>query len=111
MNKSEKSENRPAWKAEFYGSKAWKECRDGFLRSKRYLCEDCREHGRLTAAVVAHHMIPLTAENYTDPRVAYNWSRLRAVCVDCHAARHRKAGRYTVDETGELLPVPPVASE
>ena len=90
----------------FYKSRAWLACREGYLQ-QHPLCEDCLMHGVYTPAEHVHHMIWLTADNYTNPEISLNWRNLRALCIEHH--NHRHAGehqtRYTVDEFGTVTPL------
>jgi predicted kinase len=71
----------------FYNSKAWRRCRDGFMRSKYYICERC---GGI--ASIAHHKNPITAGNINDPSVTLSWDNLEAVCHDCHQTELSNGG-------------------
>ena len=87
----------------FYKSKAWQACRDSYMASRSYLCEDCLARGVYTPAEIVHHVIELTPENIKDPEVALSWSNLRAVCRECHAAAHgARIRRYKVDPSGRV---------
>jgi 5-methylcytosine-specific restriction endonuclease McrA len=65
------------WVVKFYKSKAWQQCRAGYLTSVYGLCERCG-----APAKIVHHKIELTLENINDPEVALNWNNLEAVCQD-----------------------------
>lgn len=73
-----------AWAKQFYDSKGWKRCRDGYIHQRIVadggLCECC--HARLGSIV--HHKDPLTPSNIRDPEVALNWENLSYECLDCH---------------------------
>jgi len=87
----------------FYKSKAWQACRDSYMASRSYLCEECLARGVYTPAEIVHHVIELTPENIKDPEVALSWSNLRAVCRECHAAAHgARIRRYKVDPSGRV---------
>lgn len=88
----------------FYKSKAWQDCRDGFIRSKGGLCERCLEKGKINPAEIAHHVKELDEVNVYDPNVSLNWSNLKAVCRLCHAEIHGKVKRFDVAEDGTILP-------
>ena len=89
--------------AEFYKSAAWKSCRDAYMASRSYLCEECMREGRYIPAKIVHHVIPITLENINDPNVTLSWSNLRAVCRECHAAAHgARVRRYKVDSSGRV---------
>jgi len=67
----------------FYKSKAWERCRDGFMKSKYYICERC---GGI--AVIAHHKKHITPENINDPNITLDWNNLKSVCIECHNKEH-----------------------
>ena len=93
----------------FYRSRAWKQCRDGFLRSRGGLCERCLARGIINAGspdvpLQVHHKVHLTEENVSDPAVALNWDNLVLLCATCHAEMHSSASakRWIVDEFGHV---------
>lgn len=87
----------------FYGSPAWKECRDGYLRSVGGLCEVCYAKGKIVPAEIVHHKIHLTPTTISDPTVSLSWDNLQAVCRECHAEAHgARQRRWRVDETGRV---------
>jgi hypothetical protein len=66
----------------FYNSKAWKECREGFIQSVFGLCKNfnkCHRHG-----IIVHHTERLTPENINDPYITLNWDKLEYLCIECH---------------------------
>ncbi len=71
------------WAMWLYKSKAWRECRRGFLQSKHFICERCEG-----AASIAHHKVYLTPENINDQEITLNWDLLEALCLDCHTTEH-----------------------
>ena len=87
---------------EFYKSKAWQRCRNGYAASMGGLCEDCLARGLYQPGEIVHHMIELTPENINDPAVSLSWSNLRLLCRDCHAKRHGARRRYRVDPAGRV---------
>ena len=68
----------------FYSSKAWKQCRDGYISDRILidggLCEEC--HDRL--GYIVHHTVTLTPENINNPDITLNHNKLQYVCKDCH---------------------------
>ena len=87
----------------FYSSKAWKQTRAAYAKSKGNLCERCLKKGLIVPGVIVHHKVYLTPENINDPAVSLNWNNLELVCADCHAEEHnRLQRRYTVDEYGRV---------
>lgn len=88
----------------FYHSKAWKSCRATYLQ-QHPLCEDCLQRGLYTPAEHVHHIVWLTADNYTDPAISLNWRNLRALCQRCHTSLHSRNSapkRWAVDEQGRV---------
>lgn len=88
----------------FYGSPAWKNCREAAKKRDQYLCVDCMKRGRLTPAEEVHHIIELTPENISDPSISLSLDNLVSLCRECHKARHgnREPKRYAVDEAGRV---------
>lgn len=87
----------------FYGTSAWYKCRNAYMSSVHYLCEDCLAQGRYTPAEIVHHVIELTPENITNPAIALDFSNLRAVCRECHAMEHKRIQkRYRVRPDGRV---------
>lgn len=87
----------------FYSSKAWKECREAYKKSKGRLCERCLAKGLIVPAEIVHHKIYIGPENIGDPRVTLNWDNLEALCRDCHADEHAgRVRRFKVDELGRV---------
>ena len=79
-------------RAAFYKSKAWKECRDSYMRSVGGLCEDClaKHPPEYTPAEIVHHIIHLDDDNLSDATVSLNFKNLRAVCRACHKDEHKE---------------------
>lgn len=102
----------------FYGSKAWRRCRDAYVADRVLvdggMCESCREK----AGEELHHIRELTVANIGDPEVTLNHDNLAWLCRDCHFKAHReliarslrrkRAGSlvneagYYFDENGEI---------
>lgn len=97
-----------AWAEKFYNSEPWRQCRDGFLKSKYYMCERCAKAGDIVTAKIAHHKTYLTKDNINDPNIALSWKNLEALCQDCHNKEHHKGNnkRYVFDESGKIIPPP-----
>ena len=101
---SSKIEHDEAWREEqiqFYSSPAWKNIRKTVLKERGGLCEMCLKKGIIRAATLAHHIVPVTAENVGNPEITLNTANLMALCKDCHAAIH-STRRYKVDEDGHV---------
>ena len=62
----------------FYQSAVWRGVRAAFLR-EHPLCAHCAARGRVVAAVVADHSVPLK-----DGGARLDWSNLCPLCVSCH---------------------------
>ena len=91
-------------KKEFYSSKAWKICREGYKRSVGCLCERCAKKGLIVPADVVHHKVYISPENIGDPAVTLNWKNLEALCWSCHEAEHKGIQRrYEVDAMGHVV--------
>ena len=90
----------------FYCSKAWKETRKAYAKSKGGLCERCLKKGLCVPGEIVHHKVYLTPENINDPAVTLNWNNLELVCRDCHAQEHDGLRRrYKVDELGRITAI------
>ena len=87
---------------DFYNSKAWKDCRAAYFKSKAGLCEKCLEQGRYTAGEIVHHKVHLSPENINNPSISLNWENLELLCREHHAAAHGREKRYKVDEFGRV---------
>ena len=71
-----------------YHSREWQHVREQALRRDHYLCKRCLSLGRVTPAVIVHHVVHLTPGNVNDPRIALDLSNLTCLCRDCHAIVH-----------------------
>lgn len=92
----------------FYNSKAWIDCRDGYIKSVYGLCERCERPG-----YIVHHKKILTQENINDPNITLNWDSLEYLCLDCHNKEHHKNKEGLIrkglefDKFGNLVQSPP----
>ena len=91
-----------------YHSPEWAHVREQALRRDHYLCQRCLSLGRVTPAVIVHHVVHLTPGNVNDPRIALDLSNLTCLCRDCHAIVHgfdHEATRedVTFDANGNLV--------
>lgn len=96
------------WAKGFYNSKAWKECKRGYIQSVNGLCERCLEHGRITPGYILHHKEWLTPENIGDPNITLCWDNLQYVCHDCHNHIHMSGDdpvddQYYFDSDGNFI--------
>lgn len=89
----------------FYNSKAWKRCRDGFMKSKYFICERCGG-----AASICHHKKHITPENINNPEITLNWDNLEAICHVCHQGELRNgsatAPGISFDANGRVVYTP-----
>ena len=87
----------------FYLSKAWKETRKAYAKSRGNLCERCLAKGLYVPGEIVHHRVHLTPENISDPGVSLSWDNLELLCRDCHGEEHRSVPRrYKVDDLGRV---------
>lgn len=94
-----------AYAEQFYKSKKWQQCRDGYYKSVGGLCEKCKARGILEAGVIVHHKIHISPETIRIPEVALSFDNLELLCRRCHAEEHGKLKRYKVDEAGRVTPL------
>lgn len=91
----------------FYRSKAWRDCRDGFIASVNGLCQRCLIKGNYTPGYILHHKKPITPENISDPMITLNWKNLEYLCQECHNITHYGTGatreELKFNEYGELV--------
>ena len=71
-----------------YHSREWAHVREQAMVRDHYLCQRCMSLGRVTPAVIVHHVVHLTPGNVNDPRIALDLSNLTCLCRDCHAIVH-----------------------
>lgn len=88
---------------EFYSSKAWKDCREAYARSKGKLCERCLEKGVYAPSEIVHHKVHITPQNINNPDIVLNWDNLECLCRNCHSQEHdARKRRYKVDAAGRV---------
>ena len=80
---SPRSESK-AERDRFYSGVRWMRLSKAYRR-KNPLCERCKAAGLVVAAELVHHK----AERLEDPRLAYRWSNLEALCNPCHSSHHK----------------------
>jgi 5-methylcytosine-specific restriction enzyme A len=84
-----------------FSTRKGRRLRQAKLRAVDYLCEPCRQQGRLVEAVEVHHCMPLHEGGDPYPPL----SGLEAVCDDHHYERSHGKRRGGVDSaTGLPLP-------
>lgn len=91
---------------QFYSSAAWQSCRNEYMKTAHYLCEDCLKRGIYRPAKEVHHVEELTPMNIHRPEISLSFDNLVALCKECHKARHcsaEKNKRYTFGENGEII--------
>jgi 5-methylcytosine-specific restriction endonuclease McrA len=90
---------------DFYRSKAWHDCRDGYIKKVSGLCERCLAKGLYRPGVIVHHKIYLTPRNIKDPSISLNWDNLELLCRECHNEEHlaKDNKRYHFDKSGNLI--------
>lgn len=86
----------------FYKSRAWIQCREGYLRTQDYICERCGD-----PAKIVHHREYITPDNINDPSITLAWDNLEALCMDCHNKEHSEAPMVReglrFDSNGDLI--------
>ena len=90
---------------EFYKSRAWKNCRETYLKSVGGLCEECLKYGKIAPAEEVHHKQHINKNNINDPAVTLSAKNLQALCRSCHRLAHSRSKahrRYTIDEYGRV---------
>ena len=103
-----KDQTMKEYAKEFYKSRAWKNCRDSYLKSVGGLCEICAKYGKVTPAEEVHHIRHINEKNITDPNITLAWSNLCAVCRECHRrehSKHKTNQRYTIGDNGVVIPI------
>lgn len=94
---------------EFYNSTIWRKCAKDYLKYCGGLCERCKAQGLFVPANIVHHKKHLTRKTRNDPRMAYGFDNLEALCIACHNQTHfggvRKNRRWSVDELGRITPL------
>lgn len=68
----------------FYQSPRWRRVRHGYL-AEHPLCVECEKQGRVTAARVVDHIVPIN-----EGGAWYDYNNLQGLCDKCH---NRKSGR------------------
>lgn len=75
--------NRARAGLKVYDSRKWRRIRKAYMESHNWICERCG-----SPASVCHHKKYLTAENVTNPDIAYNFDKLECLCHACHNLEH-----------------------
>lgn len=70
-----------------YNNTDWRKLRDNYIK-QHPLCEDCLDKGKVTAAEDVHHLKSPFASGDINYGLLLDGNNLRALCKECHAARH-----------------------
>jgi len=73
-----------------YNNRRWRKIR-ALKFANDPLCEVCILEGRVTTTEVIHHIIPIDI----DPKLAYEYSNLMAICHECHGKIHQSLHQPT----------------
>jgi 5-methylcytosine-specific restriction endonuclease McrA len=89
---------------DWYQLECWRKTRRWQLQQEP-LCRVCAKEGRVSAAVVADHIVPCK-----DDWVAFRLGALQSLCADCHDRKSKAERGYRAklwfDINGDPLPVP-----
>ena len=103
-NAREQQEGLSAYTLPFYTSRAWKNCRNAYYKSKGGLCERCAKQGKIVPGYEVHHKVKLDRKTVNDPSIALSWDNLELLCIKCHHGEHRKhKRRYEFTEDGRVI--------
>lgn len=69
------------------GGRPWRRKREAVMKRDQYLCQLCKQKGRITEATEMDHIINV-AEGGTDDE-----SNLQALCTPCHDAKSQEEAR------------------
>ena len=72
----------------FYKSKAWQQCRAGYIKSVNGWCERCIAKNKYVKGYIVHHKTYITEDNISDPMITLNWKNLEYLCHNCHNKEH-----------------------
>ena len=70
----------------WYGKQLHKDWRRLVMQRDNYLCQRCKEQGRITVAKIAHHIKP--TNEY--PELALDIDNGQALCFKCHEEIHER---------------------
>ena len=97
------------WAKSFYKSKAWQDCREGYIQSVHGLCERCLEKDKHVPGKIVHHKKILTPENINNPDITLSWENLELVCATCHQHEHFESDAiidgYKFNEFGDMVKI------
>jgi 5-methylcytosine-specific restriction protein A len=86
-----------------YNDHTWRKV-SRMQRQRQPLCEQCLQAGRLTAAELVHHKVPITKATR---HLMYDISILQSLCRQCHEGVHGRARSYSHDIGIDGLPLDP----
>lgn len=69
------------------GGRPWRRKREAVMKRDQYLCQLCKQKGRITEATEMDHIVNV-AEGGTDDE-----SNLQALCTPCHDAKSQAEAR------------------
>jgi 5-methylcytosine-specific restriction protein A len=89
------------WEGTGRGGRPWRRKREAVMRRDSYLCQHCRDKGRMTTATEVHHIVGL-AEGGTDDE-----GNLISLCNPCHieAETVKRGGKPRVRFDANGFPV------
>lgn len=69
------------------GGRPWRRKRDAVMRRDQYLCQPCKQQGRITEATEVDHIVNV-AEGGSDDE-----ANLQAICTECHGVKTQAEAR------------------
>ena len=69
------------------------------------MCERCFQMGQLMPAKLVHHLIHLTPQNISDPKISLSFDNFQRLCQNCHAIVHgyEVEQRVAFDDSGNVV--------
>ena len=74
----------------FYKSKVWQSLRVNILKRDMYLCQYCKEQGRVKSGNIVDHIVPIEY----DSSLRVDPDNLVTACKECHNAKTRWEHSY-----------------
>lgn len=93
--------NKSAEVEKFYVSWKWRKFRKIRLAMAGGLCEECKAKGKVVPAEEVHHIVELTAQNVTDPRISLSVGNTTCLCAECHRKKKIRK-RWRCDPLGRV---------
>lgn len=93
--------NKSAEVEKFYVSWKWRKFRKIRLAMAGGLCEECKAKGKVVPAEEVHHIVELTAQNVTDPRISLSVGNTTCLCAECHRKKKIRK-RWRCDSLGRV---------